>query len=352
MKRQRNSICGNTESYINKIILSIFCGGVVYAVLIKILSKNVAMFSNIKTYILLLLVPGIVFLLSMVIPIKQIKNRELHLNKTIFAGVLLLIVFLGGSALRALLFYSTNVLGRAGEPVDQYIVPNYSQDRNILFLLAFLFCVVYVKEGQFKHFEKYFFVCLGIGEALLAGCLVYMPGHISNYAFVDFDAYWHSCYNYMYDVPLTIHNASFYGNYGLLLALYFKIFGFTVQTIYVLESLESIIVISILCYLVYKLTKNFAIRLFGFGFILEYLVTSIQVYPQGYGHRILFPAIMVFVIYQYISGNKKRVWKLLSYLTVYLNMIWSNDTGIIVWLSWCCFWFYQIISSDNCWKKK
>lgn len=254
-------------------------------------------------------------------------------------------LYVGGVAVfcfTCLLVYISNLnskslLGRGSEPIS--LVEN-SFNLFCFLILFFLFALLiyFNKQNRYSWLDEMYWglACLLICFTFFCYYTPIMSAVVSN---EDFDAYWKSVYLYLNRIPVTETNTSFYGHYGLLLVPIFKVVGFSVRRVMFVTVSMMAFVVSILVIAIYRIIDNGIIRILALGALSQYILYAVMVYPQGYPHRILFPALFIFFTTFVREKNIiKNVYLLLvGYFFATMGLIWSNDLGIICLAAWLLF---------------
>ena len=299
--------------------------------------------SNLKSYILLLLSWSLTFIITFSI-LKKRNNLDFNgliKNKLVY-GLVITIIIIGILSLFIIAIFARNILGKDGEPISVFILPSFSAFSSVFLVLIVL---VFFKFEHSIKTNKYLFtslfIILSIVIALFSGMLIYQPNSNSLINCMDFDSYWHSAYLYFNNVGVTLTTTSFYGHYGLLLKPIFLLFGFNLNTIFMIVSVERIIIVLVLSYLVYQLSSSLMVRFLGLGLILHLSVLSTGVYPQGWDHRTFFPTLFMllcFIIVKKVFNKQDaRLYIILGYLLNVVSIIWNTDFGIIILIAWTLF---------------
>lgn len=139
-----------------------------------------------------------------------------------------------------------------------------------------------------------------------------------------------------------------YGHYGLFFYLPLKIFGFSTKTIAgvcgVLSGATYIFAMSSFCRIVKSNVLRYLVIIVGGMYAIYPAIGSI--YWQLYPHRVLFPAITIFLSTVFLR-SEVNVWKKCGAISVMtLAVIWNLETGVICCLAWAAFRGLDVLQNE------
>ena len=161
-------------------------------------------------------------------------------------------------------------------------------------------------------------------------------------------AYMDSIYNVYKHIEFHGGITDQYGHYGLFFYLPLKIFGFSAKTIAgvcgVLSGATYIFAMSSFCRIIKSNVLRYLVIIVGGMYAIYPAIGSI--YWQLYPHRVLFPAITIFLTTVFLR-NKINAWKECgAILVMTLAVIWNFETGIICCLAWAAFRGIDVLQDD------
>lgn len=163
-------------------------------------------------------------------------------------------------------------------------------------------------------------------------------------------AYIDSIYNVYKHIEFHGGITDQYGHYGLLFYLPLKIFGFTTDTIAgvcgVLSGTSYILAMISFCRIVKSNTLRYLIIAVAGVYAIYPALEGI--YWQAYPHRVLFPAITMFLVTNFIKSNKINVWKrCAAVLVMTIAVIWNFESGIVCCMAWAAFRGIDVLQKES-----
>ena len=169
-----------------------------------------------------------------------------------------------------------------------------------------------------------------------------------------FLAYFDSVVQVFLGKTLLVDMAPQYGLYALLLKPLFKVIGLSVLNFtLVMAGLKALAYLSIFL-LLRRATRSKLIAFIGFGTIIFFTCTlgvvSIGTDPffQYDPHRLVFPAVFIFLLWLYITERKPALHKILYWcisLVCAISVLWNSDSGLVVMLTWLIYGVYDELLS-------
>lgn len=152
-------------------------------------------------------------------------------------------------------------------------------------------------------------------------------------------AYIDSIYNVFKHIEFHGGLTDQYGHYGLFFYLPLKIFGFSTKTVAgvcgVLSGAAYILAMSSFCRIVKSNTLRYLIIIVSGVYAIYPALLGI--YWQTYPHRILFPAITMFLAASF-AKKKIKIWKrCAAILVMTMAVIWNFETGLVCCMAWAAF---------------
>ena len=213
--------------------------------------------------------------------------------------------------------------------------------------MSFIGCLIVLRNAIHKiHIEpgrgQYFFWCI----ALVLLTLLVGSQNVSGLAAIQLEApRWDSNFEpVLYPISQVVAGKTLlvdlpaqYGLYAELLAPIYKLFGFSIAGITFLFALmEAVSYLSLLVVFL-KLTKLLIFRLFWalsaavlFGFAFQNYPSYMYFDPyyQYYPIRLFFPAVSVFLFWNFISVQPRIRSVILFTIFLTCGVIWNLDSGI------------------------
>lgn len=162
-------------------------------------------------------------------------------------------------------------------------------------------------------------------------------------------AYIDSIYNVYKHIEFHGGITDQYGHYGLFFYLPLKIFGLSTKTIAgvcgVLSGATYIFAMISFC----RIVRSNIIRYLIIVVAGVYPVSSIlvNIFWQVYPHRILFPAITIFLVTCF-NKEKISVWKrCIAILIMMAAVMWNFESGIVCCLAWAAFRGIDVLQNQN-----
>lgn len=152
-------------------------------------------------------------------------------------------------------------------------------------------------------------------------------------------AYMQSIYNVFYHESFQGGMTDQYGHYALLFYIPMKVFGLTSRniaiTLGILSMLTFIFAMSAFCMVV----KSNAIRYITITTTgISGIVVRLEgIYWQCYPHRLIFPALMMFMIAFFIQHQMKARGYFIGSVVVMISVLWNFESGIICCAAWIVF---------------
>ena len=222
---------------------------------------------------------------------------------------------------------------------------------SVLFLF-FLLITFFLLEGKYPHLSKRISDTLyfSIGIALI-GLISVETIHSdtepivfirNSFEHLHFTAYFDAlAQTYLGKSPVVLNPQ--YGYYPFFLNPLFKVVGLSVLSFTIVMSVFKLTAYMGLLVTLRKVTRNWLVALIGFTAMIFYtrIRVPIDVDPEPYfqynPHRLFFPAILIFLVWLYMSrktsSSRNFVYKLTT-LAASISVLWNPDTGIIVFASW------------------
>lgn len=140
-----------------------------------------------------------------------------------------------------------------------------------------------------------------------------------------------------------------YGHYALFFWVPLKIFGFSTKTIAgvcgVLSGLTYIFAMSSFCRIVKSNILRYLVIVVGGMYAISPMIGSI--YWQLYPHRVIFPAITLFLTTVF-KESRINAWKKCgAMLVMTMAVIWNFETGIICCLAWAAFRGNNVLQNEE-----
>lgn len=215
----------------------------------------------------------------------------------------------------------------------------------VLFVPAALF---FASLGKGKLTNKAFRiikdVLLWLETAALASVWYLASATINTYEYYSFgrtynvyhsSAYLDSILNTYYGAPFTGIESELYGHYSLILLPFMKMFGMNTKSIGIMLGLLAAMAFIMLCACMIMAIDSFAVKAAGIFALGLYGVTAYSIYWQSSPHRMIFPAIVIFVFTlaakKMLFGNKLFYIGLIIPITA---LIWNTESGAVVMVVW------------------
>ncbi len=316
--------------------------------------------SNVKDYILIVILFGVFFLLmEWVICIKKAADPILsHLRGGMsYISVIALIVIVLSLCKRI-------VGGPQRFPIDDLALSQVRWVVAMIVLLAVMALSVrkYPKGGlkgkADKGVDKRNETGAGkknivrIIEGILAAAAVLVTGlkltvinpydSLGNADVYHVDWYIKSLYNIAVGKPFAGGALEMYGHYALFYKIPFLLFGADMRTIGIVGGVVGAIMMLAAIGCLFRFVQNKGLRIVGIITIFSVMTISGR-YPMIFPHRMVFPFLLLYIALcteqEKEKGNAKgsRSPFLPGYLAAMLGLIWSTDTGIVCALAWGIF---------------
>jgi len=221
------------------------------------------------------------------------------------------------------------------------------------FYLMFL-GVVYV---EWKYSPKWLSVLLKFGTigggVFLLLAIFFMCLNTENdpqkYAY-HFNAYFYSVVQVFGGKTLLIDLTNLYGNYPYFLQPIFKILGLDVIQLTAVMGVLLAGFFLILFFLINRLIRSRIIAICAFlaipgTWLWFQSAVSYDPYFQYWPHRVLFPGLLLLVVWFYQKASGKAKWILYCFAFVISGMalLWNLETGVIVFGTWVLFLYYETL---------
>lgn len=201
-----------------------------------------------------------------------------------------------------------------------------------------------------KNIPKLIYFSLG---CILVG-LIFAETIFNEYepyvAHIDFIAYFDSVVQVYLGKTLLVDFSAQYGLYALLLAPIFKIIGLNVLKFTIIMGILKIIIYTSILLVLWQVTQNKLVGLMGFVTIIFYSRMRVPLdvikdpYFQYNPHRMIFPALLILLVWLYLTW-KESAWRKPIYILITIlcpvSILWNPDTGIVVMLAWLIFLIYR-----------
>jgi hypothetical protein len=225
------------------------------------------------------------------------------------------------------------------------------------------------KEKLAKLFIPILYWSMGCFILLLAGMETVFNDYDPYVPHIHFLAYFDSVAQVLLGKHLFLDFSPQYGAYAWLLKPIFQGIGLDVLKFTITMGILKIIVFGSLLVLLYKVLNNKLIAFLSFSTLFFYTrmrepidilkAPDYQYHPQSINypglldpyfqynpHRMLFPVLLIFLAWFYITSKNVRTRKLLYFVNGFLSALatlWNPDTGLVVTLAWLGLLAYQEI---------
>ena len=171
---------------------------------------------------------------------------------------------------------------------------------------------------------------------------------------LHFMSYFRSVVQSYFGKTIFVGTDSSYGAYSLVLLPLFKIIGLRLFTFSFVMIVLTCISFGCLFLFLYSITSSYCLSIMSLGSMLWYgyvwnnSVLYFDRFFQTVPHRILFPAIMVWLVWRYQKQRNAYVKKFQYHVICafcIFGMIWNPETGAIVLLSWFIFLFLDTVTA-------
>lgn len=243
-----------------------------------------------------------------------------------------------------------------------YKIPNSMYEVSILKILVSVIVIVWIITTlrfstrlfiRSNSILNYLFICVSlILITVLSIERVFNETEPYVYGF-HFTAYFDSIVQVYLGKTLLVNNSAQYGLYALLLKPIFMLIGLSVfkftLVMGVLEAIWQLCFFSILRFTV----KNRWISFAGFVNLIFFVRLRIpnDIINGGLDptfqyapHRMIFPALFLFLIWLHLSQNNLKYSKILHVLisfTCIVGVLWSPDSGIVLSITWTIYILYS-----------
>jgi hypothetical protein len=225
--------------------------------------------------------------------------------------------------------------------------------------LTIIFClfVVLVIFLQLKYSSKWLEVSLNtIGIGLCLFLTIVIIFHCVNTINDEYTYTMHST-AYAYSIAqvfggktLLIDFTNQYGFYPYFLQPIFNIVGFGVIQITIVLGVLLAGFYAILFFLIKQLIKNRAIAICAFlampgAWLWAQYYSAYGPIFQHWPHRVLFPGILLLMVWFYLKarGNIRNLLYYLTFIICGMAVLWNFDTGIVVFVSWLLFLYWETL---------
>ena len=215
----------------------------------------------------------------------------------------------------------------------------------LIFIPGIIFCASFGKgkfvSKFFRHSKSAFLWCETIALSVvwyLTSATVNTFEHYSfgrSYNVYHSSAYIDSILNTYYGVPFTGLESELYGHYSIIMWPFMKIFGMNTNTIGIMLGLLTAAAFILLCACIMMSADSFILKVFGIGGLGIYGVTAYSIYWQSFPHRMIFPALLIFVLT--FAAKKNKFGPKLFFIGLIiptLALIWNTESGAVVIVSW------------------
>lgn len=145
-----------------------------------------------------------------------------------------------------------------------------------------------------------------------------------------------------------------YGHYALFFYLPLKLFGCSTVTVAVILGILAAMVF-ILCMVSFcMVVKNSVIQIFVVcvAGIAALNPALISIYWQCYPHRLIFPAITIFMI-TFFSKRGLKIWQyLIGCVVITLSLLWNFESGLICSAAWFVYSIIFLVQKGKMTKRK
>ena len=159
-----------------------------------------------------------------------------------------------------------------------------------------------------------------------------------------FSAYMYSIDQVFKGKTILVDITNQYGFYPYLLEPILKIIGMGIPQLTILVSAGMVLFFAAILFLASRLIKSqyvfiCAIWVIPGNRLWEAFTTNYESYYQYWPHRVLFPGLLLLMIwlYQQTSGKLKKAVYWATYFLCCISLLWNFDTGFIVLLGWGIF---------------
>ena len=239
------------------------------------------------------------------------------------------------------------------------VLGNTSNIKHIVGCIIFVLVIILLASlGRGKLISKFFRISketvLWVETAALAVIWYLASATVNTYEYFSFgrtynvyhsSAYIDSILNTYYGVPFTGLESELYGHYSVILLPFMKIFGMNTNTIGIILGLLAAASFIMLSACIIMAIESFAVRAAGILALGLYGVTAYSIYWQSSPHRMIFPAIMIFVFT--LAAKKKLFGNKIFYIGLVLPvlaLVWNTESGAVVVVVWALLGAESILS--------
>ena len=239
------------------------------------------------------------------------------------------------------------------------VLGNTSNIKHIVSCIIFVLVIILLASlGRGKLISKFFRISketvLWVETAALAVIWYLASATVNTYEYFSFgrtynvyhsSAYIDSILNTYYGVPFTGLESELYGHYSVILLPFMKIFGMNTNTIGIILGLLAAASFIMLSACIIMAIESFAVRAAGILALGLYGVTAYSIYWQSSPHRMIFPAIIIFVFT--LAAKKKLFGNKIFYIGLVLPvlaLVWNTESGAVVVVVWALLGAESILS--------
>ena len=167
----------------------------------------------------------------------------------------------------------------------------------------------------------------------------------------DFNAYYYSIVQVFFGKTLLVDLTNQYGFYPYFLQPIFKWIGMDVPQLTLVMGVLLLSFYLIIYFLLIKLIKSRLIAICGFIAVVGTWMGSLfnisfDPYFQYWPQRVLFPGLLLLLVYLYqkANGKIKTVLYYFTFLTCGIGLLWNLDTGTVTFAAWVIYLYWEVLN--------
>lgn len=321
-----NKLLDTNQNNNDKFLLACIGGGVsIEIAYYYMISEQILDISNIKVYILGLLIFGIVWFGLILCTARIQKFAFPNYGRISFVIFFSILLFCGYDYLLKEQgfydYYGWNIFPKS---VSFYSI--------ILFVIILIPFYCHEESSRTGKLYPVYFV-----SALLYGITKYNPNMLHGDVY-DSDAYISSIFNVYHNIPYTIDTTGIYGHYGIFFKIPMTILGGEITIICLGLAIVAFVTMLAFCYIIEKLINSNVTKILCIGAVLsEPLYALPHSYYASSPNRYLVPLLMLAWITYCMNKQITKFHILIGCMIGLIGMVWNFESGFVSAVSWGIF---------------